>query len=161
MIKKINSGGQSGADIAALITGKKLGIETGGWMPKGFKTLNGLKPQYKTLYNVQEHQSAAYPPRTYLNVKESDGTLRFAADFNSPGEICTWKAIQQYNKPYWDVNICELNNHPHLEVVDWIISNNINILNVAGNSEKTYMGITAIVCDYLEEVIRILDEQFR
>jgi Circularly permutated YpsA SLOG family len=38
LLKKIISGGQTGADQAGLRTAKRLGIETGGWMPQGWRT---------------------------------------------------------------------------------------------------------------------------
>ena len=41
MIKKIISGGQTGADRAALDTAIKLGIPHGGWIPKGHKAEDG------------------------------------------------------------------------------------------------------------------------
>lgn len=151
---KIISGGQTGADIAALITAKKFNLATGGWIPKGFKTLIGPKPEYQELYNLQEHSSASYPPRTFLNVKNSDATLRFAWDFNSSGEKCTLKAIFQYNKLYLDVNL--KNSIPFTDVVDWIIIHNLKVLNVAGNSEKTYSGMTVFVIEYLTEVFNVL-----
>ena len=151
---KIISGGQTGADIAALITAKKFNLATGGWIPKGFKTLIGPKPEYQELYNLQEHSSASYPPRTFLNVKNSDATLRFAWDFNSSGEKCTLKAIFQYNKLYLDVNL--KNSIRFTDVVDWIIIHNLKVLNVAGNSEKTYSGMTVFVIEYLTEVFNVL-----
>ncbi len=151
---KIISGGQTGADIAALITAKKFNLETGGWIPKGFKTLIGPKPEYKDLYGLQEHSHPDYPPRTFLNVRTSDATLRFANDFNSFGERCTLKAITQYVKPYLDVDL--KNPISFKDVADWIIDRNLKVLNVAGNSEKTYSGMTVFVIEYLTEVFDIL-----
>ena len=165
MFKKILSGAQTGADISGLIAAKSKGIETGGWIPKGFKTQAGNKPEYKELYNIQEHESDKYPPRTFLNVKESDGTIRFATDFNSSGEKCTLKAIQQYNKPYFDVHINNVNEfklplecHPK-SALEWIKKNNIQILNVAGNSEKTSPGIGKFVERYILKLIELLNEK--
>lgn len=43
ILKKIISGFQSGSDIGGIKAGKTFGLETGGWMPKGFLTENGLK----------------------------------------------------------------------------------------------------------------------
>jgi len=164
MIIKIISGSQCGADIGALIAAKAKGIETGGWIPKGFKTQDGPKPEYKELYNIQEHESDKYPPRTFLNVKESDGTIRIATNFNSAGEKCTLKAIQQYNKPYFDVKVEDVNRfflpleyHPK-SAVEWIVKNNIKILNVAGNSEKTSPGIQKFAERYILKLIELLDE---
>jgi hypothetical protein len=42
---------------------------------------------------------------------------------------------------------------PPSEVRDWIIGNNIRILNVAGNSEKTAPGIAKFVGEYMIDVL--------
>jgi len=42
MVKKIISGGQTGADQAALDVAIQLGISHGGWIPKGRLTENGM-----------------------------------------------------------------------------------------------------------------------
>jgi hypothetical protein len=138
MLKKVYSGGQTGADQAGLVTAKKYGIETGGWIPKGWKTLVGPKPEFAKLYNIQEHSSPSYKPRTYANVQDSSGTIRLAYDFTTAGEICTLNAINKYKKPHISVDL--INPIDHQEVIDWINENNIEILNVAGNSEKSCMG---------------------
>jgi hypothetical protein len=133
---------------------KRFGIITGGTMPKGFLTLFGPRPEWAKKYNLIEHASSSYAPRTYQNVRDSDGTIRFAGNFSSAGEICTLKAINQYKKPYIDV---DLNNpRPVLEVVEWINKNNISVLNVAGNSEKTWTGTSIGTMEYLTEVFRQL-----
>lgn len=150
MLKKVISGGQSGADIAGLIVAKKLGFETGGTMPKGFKTLDGPMPEYAEIFGIEEHSSASYVPRTHKNVKDSDGTIRLAFNFKSAGEICTLNAIEKFDKKHFDVNL----NKPCLveEVVKWIQENNIEIINIAGNAEQTSPGTYKAVKEYLTEV---------
>lgn len=54
MLRKVISGCQNGADQAGLYVAKKYGIETGGWIPKGWKTLNGSKPEFGPMYNIQQ-----------------------------------------------------------------------------------------------------------
>lgn len=44
---RIISGGQTGADQGALVAAKQLGIETGGWTPRGFLTEAGPCPEEK------------------------------------------------------------------------------------------------------------------
>jgi len=152
MLKKLISGGQSGADVTALKVAKALGLETGGWIPKGFKTENGSKPELGELYNLEEHTSEHYQPRTYTNVRDSDATLRIAKNFDSPGEKCTLKAILQYDKPYFDVDM--MNPRPVGEVLDWLKENDIETLNVAGNRESSAFGITLFAEEYLTMVIQ-------
>ncbi len=72
MLKKIISGGQTGADQAALDAAIKLGIPHGGWIPKGRSTENGKLPDK---YKLKEMPTKSYPNRTEQNVIDSDGTL--------------------------------------------------------------------------------------
>lgn len=127
----IISGGQRGADQAGLVAAHDMGLLTGGWAPLGWKTKNGPNPKL-ALLGMLEHTSEKYKPRTFANVKTSDATIRMAYDFSSPGERCTLRAIGYYQKPYLDI---DLNDLPFVfDVVDWIIENNVKVLNIAGNA---------------------------
>lgn len=153
MLTKIISGGQTGADRAGLIAAKKAGLQTGGYMPKGFKAHDGFHPEFATLYNMREHSSSAYPPRTFANAFEADGTVRFAVDFSTAGEICTLTAIQKSKKTYFDVAV--LGDTQPSQLAQWILDNNISVLNVAGNSEKTFRGIEEFVIAFLWETFTL------
>ena len=64
------------------------------------------------------------------------------------------KAIAIYKKPFIDV---DLNDPiPVEDVVAWIRDKNIEILNVAGNSEHTAPGTYAAVTEYLTALCRAL-----
>lgn len=154
MITKVVSGGQTGADRAGLIAAKKAGIPTGGWIPKGALTEEGSKPELLTEYGLQETLSKEYAFRTELNVKMADATLRFAANWSSPGEKCTLKAIKKHKKLHYDVDIRETNicEEEMDALVDWLFINNIKILNVAGNKETTAPGIGLWVEKFLDEL---------
>jgi len=148
-ITKLVSGGQTGADLSGLVVGQRFGFDTGGWMPKGFKTLSGPRPEYKELYGVKEHLSDNYAPRTELNVKESDGTVRLAGVMDSKGEICTLRAIKKFKKPYFDVDLTD--PPPIKEFTKWLTDNDISVLNVAGNSEQTFYGAFKQSVSYLTD----------
>lgn len=153
VLEKIISGGQTGADRAGISVAKDLGYQTGGWMPKGFLAQDGCWPEFAEEFGMQEHSSPKYPPRTALNVKESDGTVRIATNFQSPGEKLTLKMVEQYQKPHFDV-------HPGItapeELVEWIKLHQIRVLNVAGNSERTSKGMFKFAYNFLAEVLRSL-----
>ena len=72
MIERIVSGGQTGADQAALDVAMELALPHGGWVPKGRKTERGPLPRK---YLLQEMPTDSYPKRTEQNVMDSDGTL--------------------------------------------------------------------------------------
>lgn len=132
---KIISGGQVGADIAALRAAKSLGVETGGYMPHGYKTAQGNKPEYAELYGMFTTVSEDYPPRTSHNVRKSDGTLRIAYNFDSYGERATLREIYKWSKPHYDVNPRNFSQDEIRNVVDWLLDHDIRILNVAGNAK--------------------------
>ena len=144
---KIVSGGQNGVDEAGLRAAKAVGLATGGWAPRGFKTLDGPRPDLGKDYGLLEHESSDYPPRTLANVRDSDGTIRLADDFTSPGEVCTLNAIRDLGRPWIDVDL-RAPITPDV-VHDWIRLNGIKILNVAGNSERTSPGIGDRAFSYL------------
>jgi len=154
MIKKIISGGQTGADQGGLEAGIIFGIETGGWIPKGCITQEGKKPDLLKDYNLTEHNSDKYSPRTYSNVRDSDGTVRFADNFNSPGELCTLKAIKYYEKPHFDVPLKSgFSTIKYFHA--WLLTNNIQVLNVAGHSEKRAPGAFVFVVKYLVKSLKL------
>jgi len=157
MITKVISGGQTGADQAGIYAAAQMKIPTGGTMPKGYKVINGYDEEFAKIYGLEESHSDKYPPRTIKNVIDSDGTIRFASNFNSAGERCTLKAIHMKGKPYFDVNV--VNFPEHKEVVKWIKENNIKVLNIAGNSEKSSPGITSFVVNYLLIVFKLLGKE--
>ena len=90
--RKVISGGQTGADQAGLIVAQRFGIPTGGWMPRGWKTATGANPQLAEAFGLREH-TGDYADRTAANVRDSDGTIRFAGSFRIFGERCTLKWI--------------------------------------------------------------------
>lgn len=138
MLVKVISGGQTGADQAGLAVAKRFGLMTGGMIPKGFRTLVGPRPDLGERYGLLEHTSDNYVPRTQQNVRHSDATVRFAGNFRSPGEICTLKAITKFGKPYFDVDLAD--PVPVQSFLDWLASEKVGVLNVAGNAEETYKG---------------------
>jgi hypothetical protein len=88
-LKKVISGGQVGADLGGLAAAKSLCIPTGGFAPQGYRTANGVNLELRDIFGLIECPTSDYKSRTYLNVLNSDATLRFAGDFDSPGEKCT------------------------------------------------------------------------
>ena len=164
MLKKIISGGQTGADQAGLAAGKVAGLETGGWMPKGFRTDTGPAPDLAILYGVREHQSLSYRPRTILNVKESDATIIFGKP--SPGSRLTYQTCAKLGKPYviipwpWPKPE-EFLAQDALKIRNWIEGKwgpgPFAVLNVAGNREIKNPGIGKFVFAFLLKVLEKSD----
>lgn len=131
---KIISGGQTGIDRLGLEIGKELGLETGGTTTPGYYTENGpdtslqdfgvteIAPELQAGKKGKEF----YLPRTEQNVINSDGTVYFSTDEDSAGRIATQRFAKAHNKPF-------LLNPTSQELAQWLVDNNINTLNVAGN----------------------------
>jgi len=149
LLTKIISGGQTGADRAGLDAAKESGIVTGGRCPKGFRTETGADPSLKQ-YGLTETDSSDYTERTKLNFLDSDGTVIFTDVSNgkitSRGSLLTLKTAKENDKP------CIV-NPTVAELVKWIKSNSINVLNVAGNRESTSPGIYERVKGVLTEAL--------
>lgn len=154
MIEKIISGGQYGADVGGLAAAYDSKIPTGGFAPKGYKTIYGSNPKLKVL-GLVECESPSYRVRTYENVKHSDGTIRLAYSFETPGEKCTLHAIKTFKKPHIDIDL----NSPldPFDVVKWLVDYKIKVLNVAGNagySKEESDLIFKRVREYLKLVLK-------
>ena len=130
MIKKIISGGQTGADRAALDVAIKLDIPHGGWIPKGRKTEEGVLPDK---YQLKEMPTASYPKRTEQNVLDSDGTLIFSHGKLTGGSALTWKLAKKHGPPWVhaDMDIFSVTEAAKI-IQSWIDQNEIQVLNVAG-----------------------------
>jgi hypothetical protein len=74
MTLKIVSGAQTGADVAGLWIAKLFGIQTGGWAPNGWLTLDGYKPEMADTFGITEHKKS-YRGRTIENLKSADLTI--------------------------------------------------------------------------------------
>lgn len=156
-LEKVISGGQTGADRGGLIAARQAGIPTGGWMPKGFLAEDGEHPTFATEYGIREHTSPHYPARTALNVKESEGTVRFAIDWESPGELLTLDLCRRYRRPHLDVT--PGGERTPADVAAWVVANDVRVLNVAGNRERTCPGLEEFVVAFLSEVFRLLAQR--
>lgn len=153
---KVISGGQTGVDQAALRAAKAHQLETGGWAPRGYRTLDGCTTTLRTIYGLEEHESEHYAPRTEANVQASDGTLVIVRFKDSAGERCTMRAINKHDKPFCLVTDKQANAQHVFRVVAWIKKHNIQTLNVAGNSELTAPGIGGLAYDFLKQVFAVL-----
>ena len=151
VIDRIISGGQTGADQGALAAAYRLGIPTGGWMPRGFLTEAGPRPDFARLYDMREHQEADYVARTEANVRESDATL-IIGDASSGGTRATKGFCGKHRKPCLVVPWRSGDPVPLgkiREFLDWLGARDVRILNVAGNRESLQPGLHEAVLNFL------------
>lgn len=150
---KIVSGGQTGADRAALDAAKYLGMKTGGYCPKGFLTETS-KDEYLKKFKLIQTKTGNYSERTFLNVKNSDGTVVFMNKTKSTktgiGSRLTIQTAKAFGKPYI-INPSKSIFH------NWLKTNKVKTLNFAGNrlseNNKIYSEVfTFLVSAFNDEL---------
>ncbi|HEX5471276.1 MAG TPA: putative molybdenum carrier protein [Lacipirellulaceae bacterium] len=93
----IISGGQTGADRAALDFAMAQGIPHGGWCPRRRRAEDGVIGRQ---YNLRETPSGHYAQRTEWNVRDSDATVLFTIDPKiSGGTRLTHELALRLGKP--------------------------------------------------------------
>jgi len=148
MLKKIISGGQTGADVAGLDVAIKYGITHGGAIPKGRLTENGVLPEK---YHLQEMTTTSYPKRTAKNVADSDGTVIFTHGKLTGGSLLTRKEAFEHDKPWIHLDLSKLTVAEATDMLQGFIQENgIEVLNVAGSrasKDPEIYGKTFIVVE--------------
>jgi len=158
MFDKIISGGQTGADRAALDIAIKFRIPHGGWCPRGRMAEDGILPDHYLLNcptdnDSDSHEPDIYAERTKLNIRDSDGTLIFAPSFPlladvSNGTRLTIAEAERSNKPRY---IIDLSKNQSVQIIsDWIETHQIAVLNIAGPRESQCPGIYRNTYRFLE-----------
>ena len=153
MLKKIISGGQTGADRAALDFALKFFKPHGGWIPKGRITEDGPLPDK---YQLQEMPTASYPARTKQNVIDSDGTLIISHGKLAGGSAYTRKMAMKQGKPWFHADLYKLPTFQAAIIIEeWISKNGIEALNVAGPRASKDPSIYGLVTVILELVYNL------
>ncbi len=131
MIKKIISGGQIGAEQAALDMAIKYNIPNGGWIQKGRKIQGGILAEK---YKLEEMSDAGFKERIEKNIDNSDGTLIISHGNLTGSADYSRKIANQYDQPCLHVNLKEVSVFQAASIINtWIIKNNIEVLNVTGS----------------------------
>lgn len=140
--EKIISGGQTGADQAALAAAAELGIPTGGFAPKNFMTEDGPAPWLGERHGLVEIASAYPAVRTKRNVAAADGTV-WVGLAGTPGAKATLNAaVAAGLRPF-------VSNPAPEELREWVARHDIKVLNVAGNRASKNPGVAAQVRELL------------
>jgi hypothetical protein len=135
-LRKIVSGGQTGADRAALDVALEVGIAVGGWCPRGRRALDGPLP---ARYPLTETPSADYAQRTEWNVRDSDATLILHRGPLSGGTLFTAEMAAKHGRPLLRVDL-DVPVEPEA-VASWLNQQGVIVLNLAGPREENAPGI--------------------
>ena len=142
------SGGQTGADRAALDFAIAHGYAHGGWAPRGREAEDGIIP---LKYQLTELTDGGYRQRNKRNVADSDGTLIVNTGELDGGTLATQVFAKKQNKPYF---LAQVDSHSlqflASEIAEWLRIHDIRALNVAGPRESKRPGIYAVTLALLE-----------
>jgi len=142
LLEKIVSGGQTGADRAALDFALANDICTGGWVPKGRLAEDGPIPdRYPGLCETDSPDPAI---RTALNVRDSDATLILSHGSLGGGSLLTLHEATRAGKPVLHL---DLDRHSTASAAvslhRWLAEIRPNVLNVAGPRASVDLRIAA------------------
>jgi hypothetical protein len=148
-ITSIVSGGQTGADRAALDVAQARGIPSGGWVPAGRHAEDGHIPDRYA--GLRETESADPAVRTRRNVRDSDGTLILAHRPLTGGSLLTLDTARGMGRPVLHIDLSAVTVDGAADAAAaWISAHGIQRLNVAGpraSSDPQIHGATLRVLD--------------
>jgi hypothetical protein len=146
---RIVSGGQSGADEAALDWAIAHGVAHGGWCPKGRRAEHGtIDPRYL----LTETPHAVYRERTEWNVRDSDATVIFSLTKKLVGgSKLTASFADKYEKPWLHVLP---DSEPKL-LAQFLERNRVVTLNLAGPRASTAPDIGELVTRMLDQALEV------
>jgi len=146
-LKLVVSGGQTGADRAALDWAIEHHIPHRGWCPIDRKAEDG---RISDRYNLQETTSDDYAQRTEWNVFDSGGTVIFSlAPYLTEGSELTRYFAEHYGKPC--LHIHKACPDPAAMLLAFVRLHNIYVLNIAGPRAQTEPEVGALVTEVLDE----------
>lgn len=139
--ERIISGGQTGADRAALDFAARPYSHYlhGGWAPQGREAEDGCIP---LKYQLTELPAGGYRQRTRRNVEDSDGTLIVNMGELDGGTLATRIFAEKAGKPYYVAQVDDgATDEMAASVLAWLRAHHIKTLNVAGPRESKRLGI--------------------
>lgn len=149
------SGGQTGADRAALDAALDAGFPCGGWCPQGRAAEDGPLPEN---YPLQELSGSGYRQRTIKNIEDSDATAIFYFNRPTGGTELTLIQCIRLLKPYQLIDASIIPPARAGQIMHAFAQEQaVGVLNVAGPSE----GRTPGTYSYVLIAVRSLIEACR
>ena len=149
----IITGGQTGADYGGLLAAKSLGIPTGGFAPKGFRTETGPRSSLATDFGLVETESSDYAERTRNNIEAADVVLIIASDMESRGTALTDRLANRMRRPVAYIHLVNpIPKQDFVRIRQWLDHYKPGVLMIAGNRESVSPGIEQKTVKFLREV---------
>ena len=150
-IEKLISGGQTGAERAALDVAVEMRIPYGGWIPKGRKTEDGRLPDE---YRLRETNAIDYHQRMELNIVDSDATLYFTHGEPTDESLLTQSLAKKHSRPCLHIDLDKLSEYKAVEIINtWIEARGIKVLFVSGSRASKDREIYDDVFNVLKSVL--------
>lgn len=143
------SGGQTGADRAALDAALELGLPCGGWCPRGRRAEDG---RIADRYPLRETPTADYRQRTEWNVRDSDGTVILHRGRVDRGTALTERLARRQGRP---ALMLDLRTARPEDLSSWMEEKAIRRLNVAGPRESRSPGLQAEATAFLRAALTV------
>jgi hypothetical protein len=151
VLQKIISGGQTGADRAALDFAMARGIPHGGWCPRGRLTEDG---PIAARYQLSETPDSDYAQRTEWNVRDADGTVIFSITATlTGGSRYTAELAQHRHKPCLHLSRERDGEAASGKLREFLARHEIKTLNVAGPRQSQEPSVGGFARDVLEQGI--------
>lgn len=149
-LMKFISGGQTGADRAALDAAIDRNYPIAGSCPKGRLAEDGPIPERYPLSEI----TGGYRARTRKNIQTGDGTLVVYSDELKGGTALTVSMALKERKPLKLVDISVVEPALAVEKIrEFCIENQIGTLNVAGPRASQCAGIYLYVFEVISKLL--------
>jgi hypothetical protein len=152
-LARIVSGGQTGADRAALDVALECGLELGGWVPRGRLAEDGAIPDRYT--GLVETRSADPAVRTARNARDSDATLILSHGALVGGSRLAFEEAGAAHKPVLHLDLHSLCRGAAVaRLRAWLAEVEPRCLNVAGPRASEDPAIHAATRAVLGQALR-------
>jgi hypothetical protein len=151
-LERVVSGGQTGADRAALDVALELGISHGGWCPRGRQAEDG---SINALYVLRETPTPNSAQRTAWNVRDSDGTviLSVKSELRGGAQVAADCAVE-LDKPCLRLSRAQHGEEAADRLRRFIKEHHIRVLNVAGPRTSEEPGVYRFVRNVLTRTLK-------
>jgi hypothetical protein len=179
-LEKIVTGGNTGCDRAGLIAAERLGLKTGGFLPKGLKTDDDKGEEVMKRFNLLE-SSGGYRQRDMDTADMCDSLIAFLLNEPNTGRGTTGTInyvacgkhefthslvapskgylIIKTQKPVlvlWDAHIDANKELIISQIRDFLINFRLKSIMISGPVENTKSGIERRVTDILVQALQII-----
>lgn len=153
MVKKIISGGETGAERAALDVAVELDIPYSGWIPQGRKTEDPLLPPR---YQLREIPDEGYGKGQEQNVIDSEGTLILSHGDLTGYSAFTRQVAEKRGRPWIHIDFSNRSAFSSAQLVNaWIIKYGIEIVHITGSDSSEDPDIYDAAQRFLKAVIAL------